>query len=170
MLSLAGRSQQHTCIPVEQAADKSGYGMEVDWWQFGIVMAEVVSGRHPYAKSFLSRMASPDKLVKMSTSKMAKESASKHASPEFRSLMAGLLEPDPKKRLGGGGGDVEEIKSHPFFAGLDWDKVLRKGYEPVRLAPLDILPLPDDQEPEFQNPREVIASFDQLDKLLQFEL
>jgi hypothetical protein len=27
------------------------------------------------------------------------------------------------KRLGAGPSDAEEIKSHPFFKGIEWDKV-----------------------------------------------
>lgn len=39
---------------------------------------------------------------------------------EAKSVMAGLLQRDPTKRLGAGGG--EEIKRHPFFAKyIDWN-------------------------------------------------
>ena len=35
---------------------------------------------------------------------------------------------NPKKRLGSRGAD--EVKQHPFFKGVDFDKVLRKEYKP----------------------------------------
>lgn len=35
---------------------------------------------------------------------------------------------NPKKRLGYRGAD--EVKQHPFFKGVDFDKVLRKEYKP----------------------------------------
>lgn len=54
--------------------------------------------------------------------------------------------------------------------GMDWDKLLRKEIPPVRLPPLKLLTLDDEQKPEFESPRDVINSFDHLDKLLQFEL
>lgn len=42
-------------------------------------------------------------------------------SSEARSVMTGLLQRDPTKRLGANGG--EEIKRHPFFAKyIDWNK------------------------------------------------
>ena len=34
---------------------------------------------------------------------------------------------DPKKRLGRKG--IDEIKLHPFFEGIDWDKVANKDVE-----------------------------------------
>lgn len=39
-------------------------------------------------------------------------------SQSMDSLIRGLLEPDPQKRLGAG--SVEEIKDHIFFEGVDW--------------------------------------------------
>jgi hypothetical protein len=39
--------------------------------------------------------------------------------------MLKLLEKDPSKRLGTKGG-AAEIKSHPFFRGTDWNKILRR--------------------------------------------
>lgn len=42
-------------------------------------------------------------------------------SDEARDFMAKLLVTDPLKRLGVNGAD--EVKAHPFFAGVEWDKV-----------------------------------------------
>ena len=33
-------------------------------------------------------------------------------------------------RLGCGPGDAEEIKAHPFFKSVDWERLYHKGYEP----------------------------------------
>ena len=38
-----------------------------------------------------------------------------------------LLTKDPKKRLGGGPTDAEEVKQHPFFKSLDWKKLYEKA-------------------------------------------
>ena len=42
-------------------------------------------------------------------------------SPEAQDLITKLLIQDPTKRLGAKG--VEEIKSHPFFDGLNWENL-----------------------------------------------
>lgn len=54
-----------------------------------------------------------------------------HVSPDARRLLTGLLERDPMKRLGSGPADMEDIKKEPFFASLDWDKVLARAYKPA---------------------------------------
>lgn len=47
-------------------------------------------------------------------------------SVEARSLVDMLLARDPRKRLGGGGGGAREVKLHPFFASVPWDRLSRK--------------------------------------------
>ncbi len=40
-----------------------------------------------------------------------------------------LLTRDPTKRLGTS--DAAEIKKHPFFRSIDWDKLFKKEVEPT---------------------------------------
>lgn len=42
-------------------------------------------------------------------------------SPEAKDFMQRLMTQNPSQRLGANGAD--EVKAHPFFAGIDWDKV-----------------------------------------------
>jgi serum/glucocorticoid-regulated kinase 2 len=44
-----------------------------------------------------------------------------------RSLLTKLLERDPAKRLGYNG--AEEIRNHPFFEDINWQKLLAKEYQ-----------------------------------------
>ncbi|KAF8513085.1 kinase-like domain-containing protein [Gautieria morchelliformis] len=48
--------------------------------------------------------------------------------PDAKSIMTGLLSRDPAKRLGVNGG--EEIKRHPFFKTIDWNRLLAKKIQP----------------------------------------
>ena len=53
-----------------------------------------------------------------------------YLSPNVRNLLEGLFKKEPDKRLGGGPGDAEDIKKHPWFEGFDWDALLRKELIP----------------------------------------
>ena len=48
----------------------------------------------------------------------------------------------PKRRLGYSSADALEIKQHPFFAEIDWDKIYNKKYlapfKPKVSGPLDL--------------------------------
>ena len=51
-----------------------------------------------------------------------------------------MLTKDPKKRLGGGPTDAEEVKKHPFFRSIDWKKLYadtRKILESVDMGHID---------------------------------
>ncbi len=48
-----------------------------------------------------------------------------------------MLNRNPNKRLGAGPSDAEEIKKHPFFDSIDWEKVLNREYE---------VPKPEDRQ------------------------
>ena len=52
-----------------------------------------------------------------------------YVSPNSQSLINSLLEKDKSKRLGAKGG-VQEILDHPFFDGLDIEKLLKKELTP----------------------------------------
>jgi serine/threonine protein kinase len=53
-----------------------------------------------------------------------------HFSIEAKSLLNGLLEKDPTKRLGSSIDNAADIKKHPWFAKLDWDNLMKKTIEP----------------------------------------
>eukprot|EP00479_Gromia_sphaerica_P003452 TRINITY_DN14029_c0_g1_i2.p1 TRINITY_DN14029_c0_g1~~TRINITY_DN14029_c0_g1_i2.p1 ORF type:complete len:117 (+),score=13.72 TRINITY_DN14029_c0_g1_i2:748-1098(+) len=50
-------------------------------------------------------------------------------SSEVKSLLRGLMNRNAQKRLGSKA-DAIEIKSHPFFNGVDWDALLNKKLRP----------------------------------------
>lgn len=50
-------------------------------------------------------------------------------SPTAYDLVEKLLRFEPKLRLGCGEAGVDEIKQHPYFASIDWEKLERKEVE-----------------------------------------
>ncbi|KAM3267616.1 hypothetical protein P3S67_032245 [Capsicum chacoense] len=95
---------------------KKGYGIECDWWSLGAIMYEMLVGYPPFYSddpmstcrkivNWKSHLKFPDE-VKLS--REAKDITSK--------LLCNVTE-----RLGSNGTD--EIKAHPWFKGIDWDKI-----------------------------------------------
>ena len=37
---------------------------------------------------------------------------------------------NPARRLGAGNGDADEVKKHPYFTDIDWEKVFAKDCTP----------------------------------------
>lgn len=94
----------------------NGHGVAVDWWSLGMVVFEMLTGLPPWytqnrAKMFSSILCSRLKFPF-------------YMSPLARSLVHGLLNRDPRWRLGAKG--VEEVRAHPFFGDLDWDALERR--------------------------------------------
>ncbi|XP_023233906.1 ribosomal protein S6 kinase delta-1-like [Centruroides sculpturatus] len=82
-----------------------------DWWSVGALMFELLTGRtlvscHPGGITAHSNITIPT-----------------HISVEARDLIIKLLKYNVSERLGSGPHGVEDIKSHPFFLGYNWNKV-----------------------------------------------
>ena len=61
-------------------------------------------------------------------------------SADSKSLLQQLLVQDPRRRLGFNG--IDEIKSHPFFDGIDWSEIPKMLDQVVP----EFKPLPKEQE------------------------
>jgi serine/threonine protein kinase len=63
-------------------------------------------------------------------------------SIEAKSLLMGLLEPNPIKRLGSTDEDAFELMKHPWFKNIDWEKLSKKEvtapFKPYVSGPEDL--------------------------------
>ena len=103
-----------------EVLNRDPYGKAVDWWSYGTLLYEMLSGLPPYYDRNREKMY--QKIM------YAKLTFKKHMSEEARDVCAGLLEREPTKRLGYNG--ATEIKERPFFASMDWDALMRKELDP----------------------------------------
>eukprot|EP00002_Diphylleia_rotans_P035952 TRINITY_DN7883_c0_g1_i1.p1 TRINITY_DN7883_c0_g1~~TRINITY_DN7883_c0_g1_i1.p1 ORF type:complete len:452 (+),score=91.06 TRINITY_DN7883_c0_g1_i1:185-1540(+) len=92
--------------------DSEGYSKSVDWWSVGILLYEMIVGETPFVNSNHQEMYR--RIIE------GVLHFPQTLSDYAKSLIAGLLQVDPTDRLGSGLSDAEEIKSHPFFAPIDW--------------------------------------------------
>lgn len=53
-----------------------------------------------------------------------------YVSPEAKNLITRLLDVDENTRLGSGPKGDDNIKAHPFFKGVDWEKLEQRHVEP----------------------------------------
>ncbi|KAK9709568.1 rim15, signal transduction response regulator [Basidiobolus ranarum] len=95
----------------------TGQDAMVDWWALGVILYEFLYGIPPFNAD------SPEEVFENILSRNIDwYEGQVQVSPEARNLMEQLMSTDVEKRLGANG--VEEVKSHPFFAGIDWDILL----------------------------------------------
>ncbi|XP_076947648.1 serine/threonine-protein kinase D6PK-like [Bidens hawaiensis] len=107
-----------------------GHGSAVDWWTFGIFLYELLYGRTPFkgpgndetlANVILDSLKFPETPL---------------VGFQARDLIKGLLVKEPENRLGSQRG-AAEIKTHPFFDGLNW-ALIRCACPPELPEPYDV--------------------------------
>jgi serine/threonine kinase 32 len=106
-----------------EVIQKQGYREEVDWWSMGVVLFEFLFGKRPFRGRSSREVAS--KIVKGPL----QFPTSKDISDECYDFIAKLLRKKGNERIGYDG--VDEIKTHPFFSGIDWNAVENKRLQPL---------------------------------------
>jgi serum/glucocorticoid-regulated kinase 2 len=92
----------------------------IDWWTLGVLLYEMLVGLPPFYDEITDKMYEKilrDPLI-----------FPDEVSPSARSILTGLLTRDPAQRLGVNG--AEEIKRHPFFDKIDWQRLAQKKIQP----------------------------------------
>jgi serine/threonine-protein kinase RIM15 len=88
----------------------------VDWWALGVITYEFLYGIPPF------HAETPEKVFEnILSGHIEWHEDWIEFSDEARDFMQRLMTLNPNERLGAGG--AEEVKNHPFFEGIDWDKV-----------------------------------------------
>lgn len=127
----------------EVLLDEHGYTKMVDFWSLGVLVFEMCCGWSPFYAEDTQQMYKNIAFGKVRFPRDA-------LSTEGRNFVKGLLNRNPKHRLGAIG-DAEELKAHPFFADIDWDALGKKNlvppFKPKLKSELDV----SNFDPEFTN-------------------
>jgi len=107
-----------------EVLEGNGYGKAIDWWSFGTLMYEMLTGLPPFYSQDVQQM-----YQKIMTAKLT---IPKNVSDEAKSLLEQLLVRDPEQRLT----DPKLIKKHPFFHSIDWKKLEQKEVTPPYIPPV----------------------------------
>ncbi|XP_070273456.1 ribosomal protein S6 kinase alpha-2 isoform X1 [Myotis yumanensis] len=105
-----------------EVVNRRGHTQSADWWSFGVLMFEMLTGSLPFQGK--------DRKETMGLILKAKLGMPQFLSVEAQSLLRALFKRNPCNRLGAGSDGVEEIKRHPFFVTIDWNKLYRKDIKP----------------------------------------
>ncbi|KAI9246869.1 kinase-like domain-containing protein [Sporodiniella umbellata] len=103
---------------------KRGYMASVDWWSLGIVCYELLFGKRPFrgkTNDTLQHAIIHDTLEFPSQHKIS------HHAIDF---VQSLLTRDVNARIGVGKQGFTRLMSHPWFSGLDWEKLEREEIKP----------------------------------------
>lgn len=103
---------------------RKNYNQTADWYSLGIIAYELTAGKLPYYHM------NTVELKKMILDGNIKFTSRFH--PNLREFIKGLIEFDPKKRLGANG--ASEIRQHKYFEVVDWNRVFNKKYQILDLS------------------------------------
>ena len=98
------------------------YNFSVDFWSFGVLLYEMLTGYSPFhgddEEELFKAIQEFDVIYPNTISEYS------------TSCVKQLLERDPVKRLGMKTSPFGDIRQHPFFAKIDWNKLENRQIEP----------------------------------------
>nr|CCC94332.1 putative protein kinase A catalytic subunit [Trypanosoma congolense IL3000] len=103
-----------------------GHNAAVDWWTLGILLYEMLVGYPPFFDE--SPFRTYEKILE------GKLQFPRWIEMRAKDIIKNLLSIDPTKRLGSLKHGVDDIKSHKFYSGVNWDVLLKGGVSaPIRV-------------------------------------
>ncbi|CAE7018990.1 for [Symbiodinium sp. CCMP2456] len=97
----------------------TGHTNAVDWWTLGILIFELMSGHPPFESAY------PMQIYAKVTKGIGKVAFPSVMKGHCKNLVENLLKNDPSDRLAMRKGGVANVKSHPWFEDMDWDRLER---------------------------------------------
>ncbi|KAG0714777.1 Protein kinase C, brain isozyme [Chionoecetes opilio] len=119
------------------------YGKSVDWWAYGVLLYEMLVGQPPFDGE------DEEELFAAITDHNV--SYPKSLSKESKECCKGFLTKQPLKRLGCGPKGEEDVRTHPFFRRIDWEKLENREVQPPFKPRISNPRLGENFDPIFRN-------------------
>eukprot|EP00808_Paulinella_micropora_P006183 g67976.t1 len=135
------------------------YSFSVDWWNIGVLLYLMLSGKHPYevaSSKFSLTSHNRDSMVLSSKVKFGPQ-----FDPVAKDLIERLLVTEPSKRLGmdeNGKSNAQTVKKHAFFQGVDFSELRKEGKKTVDESASSF---PSDEKAQFKSVEEVLQRFNE---------
>lgn len=97
------------------------YNKSVDWWSFGIIIYEMLAGYTPFYDS--NTIRTYEKILN------APLRFPEYFDPLVQDLLRGLINRNLSQRLGNLQGGTGDVKNHPWFEEVVWEKILARCIE-----------------------------------------
>lgn len=97
------------------------YNKSVDWWSLGILIFEMLAGYTPFYDT--TPMKTYEKIL------LGKVVYPPFFHPDVVDLLSKLITSDLTRRIGNLQSGSQDIKSHPWFSEVVWEKLLNKDIE-----------------------------------------
>lgn len=107
---------------------RTGHGRAVDWWSFGALMYDMLTGAPPFTDS--DRKRTMDKIIK------GKLVLPRYLTVEAIDILRKLLKKSPKQRLGSRPNGSMDVQRHSFFRSIDWRKAIARSLVPPYKPPV----------------------------------
>ncbi|KAL5003588.1 kinase-like domain-containing protein [Aspergillus recurvatus] len=91
----------------------SGHGLAVDWWALGILIYEFLVGQPPFWDQ------NPMRIYEQIVEGHIRYPT--NMSPAAQNIISLLCKTNPAERLGHISGGSARVRTHPFFADINWD-------------------------------------------------
>ncbi|KAJ4860402.1 protein kinase domain-containing protein [Trichoderma breve] len=112
-----------------EVVSNKGYNKSVDWWSLGILIYEMLCGYTPFWDS-----GSPMRIYENILKGKVKYPA--YINPDAQNLLERLITADLTKRLGNLFGGSQDVRNHPWFAEVTWDRLARKDIDAPYTPPV----------------------------------
>ena len=134
---LTGRCGTRGYWAPEMLSKEKPYGIEVDWWSYGVTLYTFLCGKSPF-RTDAAKALKPDKneSIDYATLTMEVMYPSEVFDAETTDILSKLLIRNPSLRLGHKGAD--EIKSCSFFKDVDWGMLENGTFDPPFVPDRDI--------------------------------